>query len=60
MISADLQHQLQKERDEAYRTIVTGAGQRKPPAETLKVDHDAVAKALKDAWLPSIKSEVTK
>jgi hypothetical protein len=59
-ISPDLEHRLEQERLERYHTIVSGAGNRQPPAETPKVDHEKVAQALRDAWLPSTKSEVTK
>ena len=51
-LSPDLEYKLEQARLENYRTVVTGAGQRKPPAETPKVDHDAVARALRDAWTP--------
>jgi hypothetical protein len=50
-LSPDLEYKLEQARLENYRTVVTGAGQRKPPAETPKVDRDKVAKELRDAWM---------
>jgi hypothetical protein len=51
-LSPDLEHRLEQARLENYRTVVTGAGNRKPPAEQPRVDHDKVAQALRDAWAP--------
>jgi hypothetical protein len=48
----ELEYRLQKEREEAYRVTVAAAGNRKPPAEQPRVDHDKVAQALREAWAP--------
>jgi hypothetical protein len=50
-LSPDLEHRLEQERLERYRTVVSGAGNLKP-AETPRVDHEKVAQALRDAWAP--------
>jgi hypothetical protein len=53
VISADLQHQIEEARLADYRAKVAAASASVPKTKpTAVVDHEAVARALREPWAP--------